>query len=181
VRSLAVAVVLLLAAGPAGAAMYRCDGNHMTDRPIPGKTCTRLGAGGATVEAEPAADPAATPAAPTGPKVPAYKRPEPIANWKPEPPRDKRKSGNAMHALSICSTAITRCHEPGVRSLDQCYASMPVCASPNGSDGTETCCPAACAERYEAERTAGETEVVASQRALYGKPSCVAGVGAALN
>jgi len=207
--AVAALVFATVAALSAHAAMYRCDGNVLTDHPVPGQNCVQLGASGA-----PKAAPTSTevPQSPTGGPVVTqpstastpYQRPDPLPDWKPEPlkssdlsalPTDERgqpilsqdgsgnsivlekhKSPSPSQALAICSSSVTKCHQPGQRSLDQCWVSMPRCASASGSDGKEVCCPSACAARYEKERIAGATPLEATHDALFGRPSCIPGV-----
>jgi hypothetical protein len=181
----AVAALLFVtvAALSAHAATYRCDGNVLTDHPIPGQNCVQLGASGAPkaptstgVPQSPTGGPAMTQPSASTP----YQRPDPLPDWKPEPLKSSDLSAlptdKPSQARAICSSSVTKCHQPGQRSLDQCWVSMPRCASASGSDGKEVCCPSACAERYEKERIAGATPLEATDRVLLGTPSCVPGV-----
>jgi hypothetical protein len=202
VKSSIVAFVGVMGiAASAHAAVYRCDGNLVTDRPVAGQNCVQLGPGGVPKAApdstgvpdSPTRDSTAAGRAPS-PATAPYQRPDPLPDWKPEPlkspdvsalPTDEQgrpilsqdgKSPSPSQARAICSSSVTKCYQPGQRSLDQCWVSMPRCASASGSDGKEVCCPSACAERYEKERIAGATPPEATDRALFGTPSCIPGV-----
>ena len=213
----AVALLVAIAiAATARAAMYRCDGNLVTDRPVAGQNCVQLDSQGwpkltPNVVERPTPPSVVSGSAGTtssGTATP-YRRPDPLPDWKPAPPKapdlsglprdehgrpilsqdgagnsivlEKRDGPSPTQALAICSSSVTKCYEPGERSLDQCWVSMPRCASATGSDGKEACCPAACLARYETERTAGATPLEATDKVLFGTPSCIPGVKAAID
>jgi hypothetical protein len=80
-----------------------------------------------------------------------------------------------LQVLARCSSLVTRCVSPGVRTLDECMISAPVCATATPWN-EPTCCPAACATQYESLRRMGNAPVRSFDRALFGEPSCVAGI-----
>lgn len=170
--------------------MFRCDGNVITDRPVQGQNCVNIGAHGEATASAASETPASangasgsTSAPPTSATAP-YKRPDRLPDWKPEPlkaPLETQKGSSPSQALAICSSSVKKCYEPGQRSLDQCWVSMPRCAAASGSDGKEVCCPSACVARYEEKRTAGATPPEATDSVLFGNPSCIPGVRGAIN
>lgn len=80
-----------------------------------------------------------------------------------------------LQVLARCSSLVTRCVSPGVRTLDACMISAPVCTTATPWN-EPPCCPAACATQYESLRRMGDAPVRAFDRALFGEPSCVAGI-----
>lgn len=83
--------------------------------------------------------------------------------------------GGPLHVLARCSSLVTRCVSPGVRTLDECMISAPVCTTA-APWNEPPCCPATCATQYEALRRMGNAPVRSFDRALFGEPSCVAGI-----
>lgn len=83
--------------------------------------------------------------------------------------------GGPLQVLARCSSLVTRCVSPGVRTLDECMISAPVCTTA-APWNEPPCCPAACATQYEALRRMGNAPVRSFDRALFGEPSCVAGI-----
>jgi hypothetical protein len=88
-------------------------------------------------------------------------------------------SGDAgpIHVLARCAAIVSHCVSPGVRTLDQCMISAPVCrtATPWAEPA---CCPMTCLDAYEARRRAGDAPLRSFDRALFSEPSCVAGLAA---
>lgn len=80
-----------------------------------------------------------------------------------------------IQVLARCSVLVTNCVSPGMRTLDQCFASVRRCET--AAPWNETpCCPTPCVTAYFAQRTAGAGQITSYDRALFGSPSCVAGV-----
>ena len=80
-----------------------------------------------------------------------------------------------IQVLARCSVLVTNCVSPGARTLDQCFASVRRCETATPWDEAP-CCPAPCVTAYFAQRTAGAGQITSYDRALFGSPSCVAGV-----
>lgn len=82
---------------------------------------------------------------------------------------DKRPLG-PTNVLAACSSMVTRCVKPGVRELDDCFASAPRCASarPWEDPAYQPCCPEACWRQYDARRKAGAAPMAALDQALFG-------------
>lgn len=83
---------------------------------------------------------------------------------------EKRATLGRTNVLAACSSLVTRCYQPGVRELDDCFASVPRCASarPWEDAAYQPCCPEACRQLYDAQRKAGATPQRALDLALFG-------------
>jgi hypothetical protein len=198
-RLLALLLFFGALAPPGYAASFRCDGNVFTDHPIADQHCVELST---NVSKAPEAAPSAplTTAISTNLGIKKetipYVRPAPL-DWKPAPlpdislqtsalPKDAQGRpmlGNGLsldtkaprgptQVLAGCSGWISGCYQPGERSLDQCWVSVPACKTADGLEDTGRCCPTACVELYEARRKSGDSPSDSSQGALFHKPSC---------
>lgn len=84
-----------------------------------------------------------------------------------------------IQVLAACSALVTRCVKPPTHSLDACMLSAPRCTTgePWKAEPFVPCCPAACADQYEAARKQGVAPLAAFDRVLYGgdsgRPGCV--------
>jgi hypothetical protein len=80
--------------------------------------------------------------------------------------------------LEGCSGRITGCVDPKKNSLDQCVDAAPICSTAEPAEG-ESCCPAACIERYRELRAQDVAPISAFDRALYKNEACsgLKGVG----
>lgn len=64
-------------------------------------------------------------------------------------------------AIAACSGWISACFKPGVREIDDCARSAPVCKTATPWLEDAACCPAACFERYSVARLAGRPSALA--------------------
>ena len=85
-----------------------------------------------------------------------------------------------MTSLGLCTRWIVKCVEPGVRSLDDCTRSAPICKSQEPWTKNETCCPEDCFDAYATLRTAGQLPIEAFDHVYFGDASCFPGVAALL-
>ena len=85
-----------------------------------------------------------------------------------------------VNALAGCAALISGCYQPGVRTLDACVISMPICATAEPWKEASPCCPTACVERYETMRKAGTPAQAAAYTMLFKSPRCIPGLDVAL-
>jgi hypothetical protein len=88
----------------------------------------------------------------------------------------EKKEPSPVQAVARCSVLLTKCVEPGKRDLDACFMSAPRCATDTPWLEKTPCCPAACAQRYENERRAGNPPLAAYDNVLFGAASCFPGL-----
>jgi len=83
---------------------------------------------------------------------------------------EKRDKLGPTNVLAACASLVTRCFQPGVRELDDCFLSAPRCATSRPWEETayKPCCPEACWRQYDARRKAGATPQRALDLALFG-------------
>lgn len=83
---------------------------------------------------------------------------------------EKRDKPGPTNVLAACSALVTRCYQPGVRELDDCFLSAPRCATsrPWEESAYQPCCPEACWRGYQARRQAGAPPLKALDQALFG-------------
>jgi hypothetical protein len=84
-----------------------------------------------------------------------------------------------LNVLARCGSLVVNCVQPGVRSVDACFASVRQCSTADPT--TEApCCPTACVSAFRTARVGGAGPMRAFDRALFSRPSCVPGVEAML-
>ncbi len=90
------------------------------------------------------------------------------------------------NALAACMAVIEQCWVDQRRSavnrieiMDRCERSAPTCATDEPWNET-ACCPAACWQRYEAARFAGQDPTAIEDEIYFGSDPCIPGLGAAV-
>jgi hypothetical protein len=87
---------------------------------------------------------------------------------------------DALTALGACTDLVTYCVEPGVRSVDQCVASVPTCRTTSPWNELVACCPKSCQLAFNTARENGVGELRAFEDVFFGQSDCFPGVQAAL-
>jgi len=166
-----LAVVLLagwLAAGTAGAAMFRClgaDGKVVYgDRPceVGQQSAGKVDRSGTRVPTS--AETAALAASAQRPMAPGR------ASSGAEQP-DLNKAGPSL-IITACSVLVVQCVQPPDKTVDTCVPAAPRCTSarPWLDGGSLACCPQACVDQYQGLRKAGTAPLKALDFALHGSP-----------
>jgi hypothetical protein len=94
--------------------------------------------------------------------------------------RYNRDLTDPITAMAACTTLINGCLSPPTRGLDECFAAVPRCTTDKPWEEARSCCPNACAERYQALRAEGHTALDAYQSLLFNKDRCMPGLRAYL-
>ena len=76
-----------------------------------------------------------------------------------------------MTARAACAHLVSNCFQPGVRSLDACMLSAPVCSTAEPWDEAIACCAADCSISYAALRTSGVDPLSAYLKVLFDTPN----------
>lgn len=141
------------------------------------------GGGGTTPYTPPDPVPVTQPAEPNLAGLPLSEEGNPIfiATEQTEISVDTSQRGPTS-ALASCMAVIEQCwREQGlnadnqVRVMDLCERSAPTCATAEPWNEAP-CCPAACWDRYEAGRAAGQEPAAVEDEIYYGADPCIAGV-----
>jgi hypothetical protein len=82
-----------------------------------------------------------------------------------------------VSAAAECAAFVIGCFQAGTRNWAGCFDNAPPCRSDTTflEDGP-TCCPAACATRYQELRQGGLDGPAAVTRAIWDAPSCIPGL-----
>jgi len=80
-------------------------------------------------------------------------------------------------AAGECAVTMLACFHPPERNWAGCFANVPQCPNDRPWEGDgPMCCPAACAQRYQALLRAGLLAPRAFARAIWEAPSCMPGL-----
>ncbi len=86
---------------------------------------------------------------------------------------DVDRAPDGFSAFAECSSLVTDCFDPkNGRQLDDCMASVPVCASQKPWLEPNFCCPKKCIEAYDSARCKGVKDADAYMQLFAQKPSC---------
>ena len=80
-----------------------------------------------------------------------------------------------IYTLATCAALIAGCVS-SARSLDACAVSAPLCATSTPWRESLPCCPSACRDRFEAERSTGTESLTAFRSIYFDHPDCFPGV-----
>ncbi|MBI5514661.1 MAG: hypothetical protein HY909_12875 [Deltaproteobacteria bacterium] len=79
---------------------------------------------------------------------------------------------NAVSAHAACLELVVTCVAPPARSLDACATSAPRCGTARPWEESAACCPAGCADQYEAERRRGLDPLAAFREVYIERRTC---------